>query len=308
MASTELRQVAEEFRRRRAIAGGAPPDLNARRMEFEASAPPPPADAKVVPTSADGVPADWVLAPGADPDQRLLYLHGGGYIIGSRVSHRRLAVDISRAAGCAVLNLDYRLAPEWPFPAALEDAVAAFKWMCSNGPSGPSRARSAFIAGDSAGGGLTLATTLALRDRDDVLPNATITLSAWTDLAATGESLRTRAAVDPVLAGGAEALSQTGAAYAGTSELAAPLVSPLYADFAGLPPLLMLVGDVEVLLDDTLRVVERARSQGVDVTLHLEPEGFHVYPMFAPDAPESKAALKQIGAFVRSHRSSANGH
>ncbi|MGE0541173.1 MAG: alpha/beta hydrolase [Dehalococcoidia bacterium] len=301
MASDELRQAAERFRSLRAA--GTPPviDITMRRQGFEAAAPSVPSDVTLTATSAGGVPADWVVAPGAGASRRLLYLHGGGYTVGSRVSHRRLAADISRATGCVVLNLDYRLAPEATFPAAVEDAVAAYRWMRANGPGGAAEAAATFIAGDSAGGGLTLTTMLALRDAGDPLPNAAITLSAWTDLAGTGESLETRAAVDPVFTGGGEVIRQAGLIYAGGADPSTPLISPLYADLAGLPSLLMQAGDAEILLDDTLRLAGRARAHGVDVTLHVEPDAFHVYPFFAPDAPESKTALEQIGAFVRRH-------
>jgi monoterpene epsilon-lactone hydrolase len=301
MASAELRQVAERFSSLRAA--GTPPvvDITTRRQGFEAAAPSVPTDVTVTAVSADGVPADWVAAPGADASRRLLYLHGGGYTVGSRVSHRRLASDISRATGCVVLNLDYRLAPESPFPAAVEDAVTAYRWMRIHGPGGEEAAGATAIAGDSAGGGLTLATLVALRDAGDPLPNAAVTLSAWTDLTCTGASLETRAEVEPILAGGAEVIRQAALVYAGTADPRTPLVSPLYASLTGLPPLLMQVGDDEVLLDDTLRVAERARQQGVEVMATVEPGAFHVYQYFAPDSPEAKAALAQIGQFVRSH-------
>src|SRR5579864_5449297 len=156
MPSPELRQVAEQIRARRASAPPVVPDLATRRAGFGAGLPAPPADVATQPTRAGGVPADWISAPGASSSRRLLYLHGGGYTLGSAQSHRRLAADISRATGCVVLNLDYRVAPEAPFPAALEDATAAYGWMLGNGPDGPSPAAETFIAGDSAGGGLTL--------------------------------------------------------------------------------------------------------------------------------------------------------
>jgi acetyl esterase/lipase len=206
-----------------------------------------------------------------------------------------------------VLNLDYRLAPESPFPAAAEDALAAYHWMLENSPAGIGRAVQLFIAGDSAGGGLALATMMALRDAGDPMPSACVTMSAWTDLAVTGATLETRAAVDPIIPGNPEAMRQMVSAYLGTADPRTPFASPLYGDFSGLPPLLMQVGDDEVLLDDTLRVAERARAAGVDVTLHVEPGAFHVYQWLAPDAPESHAALEQIGAFVRAHRSIATG-
>ena len=300
MPSQQLSQAARKLVEQREAAAGRPlPDLATRRAGFEQSTPPAPADVTITSTKAGGVAAEWQLAPGSDPNRRLLYLHGGGYSVGSPRSHQRLGADISRAAGCAVLSLDYRMAPEHPFPAAVDDALAALRWLRGNGPGGEGAAAALFVAGDSAGGGLTLATVLAARDAGDPLPNAAVTLSAWTDLAATGASMETRLKADPVLVGGREAIAAAGKMYAGSTDARHPLVSPLYADLAGLPPLLMQVGDDEVLLDDTLRFAERAKAAGVEVLLHVEPEAYHVYPLFAPDAPESLAAIAQIAAFVR---------
>jgi acetyl esterase/lipase len=305
MPSEELQQFAQQIRAQRAAAPPSEVDLETRRRGMDEMAPPAPDDVTVTSVDAAGVPADWVCAPGVDADRRVLYLHGGGYILGSRLSHRRLASDVSRATVCAVLLIDYRLAPETPFPGAVDDALAALRWLRANGPAGPSKATALYVAGDSAGGGLTLATVLAARDAGDPLPDAAITLSAWTDLAGTGASLTTRAEADPLIAGGGEALTGMARNYLGDADPTTPLASPLYADLRGLPPLLMQVGDDEVLLDDTLRVAERAREQGVAVTVAVEMGAFHVYPLFAPDVPESKAALAQIGAFVRKHAPAA---
>lgn len=301
MASSELQQIADQLRSQRATPPPAEVSLEAQRSFMDQMAMPAPDDVSVTPVDAAGVPAEWVCAPGADPDRRLLYLHGGGYVLGSRISHRRLASDVSRASGSAVLLIDYRLAPETPFPGAVDDALAALRWLWANGPSGSGEANTLFVAGDSAGGGLTLATLIAARDAGEPLPNAAITLSAWTDLAGTGASITTRAEADPLIGGGGAALTGMASNYLGDADATTPLASPLYADLRGLPPLLMQVGDDEVLLDDTLRVAERAKAQGVDVTVHVEPGAFHVYPLFAPDAPESRAALAQIGAFVQAH-------
>ena len=286
---------------RAAAPPGPRPDIATIRAGFNNNAPQPQPDVTIETTSAGGVPADWVSAPGADPSRRMLYMHGGGYTMGSAASHRRISGDLSRAAGCVVLNLDYRLAPEAPFPAAVEDAVAAYNWMLQNGPAGAAPAADTFIAGDSAGGGLALATLMALRDAGDPLPSAAVTLSAYTDLAVTGSTLESRAAVDPIIPVNAEMMRQMNGAYLGTADPRTPFASPLYGDFSGLPPLLMQVGDDEVLLDDTLRVAKLAQEHGVDVTLHVQPGGFHVYQWMAPDVPESRAALEQIGTFVREH-------
>ena len=279
-----------------------PPDLETRRRGLEDAAPPTPDDIQVTPVDAGGVPADWVLAPEAEGDRRLLYLHGGGFSLGSALSHRRLAADLSRASGCAVLNADYRLAPEHEYPAAVDDALAAYIWMMERGPEGEGRARSAFVAGDSAGGNLTLALLLAVRDRGITPPAAAIAISPVTDLTLTGASLKTRVARDPIISEAAVAnLPDMVATYLGSADLKAPLASPLFAELHDLPPLYMNVGDDEVLLDDTLRFAARAADAGVDVTLHVEPAGFHVYPYFVPDAPESRFTIRRMGEFIRHH-------
>jgi acetyl esterase/lipase len=276
------------------------PDYPARRAAMDASAPPAPEDCTVEPTDADGLYAEWVRAPGADAKRRLLYLYGGAYLTGSPKYRHRLASDISRASGCSVLLPRYRLAPEHPFPAAIEDAMTAYRWMRGHGPEGASDAASLFVAGDSAGGGLTLAVLLSLRDAREPQPTAAITLSPWTDLAVTGESLVTRGEEDPTNVGRDAVVSMANDYLAG-ADPKHPLASPVYADLHGLPPLLMQVGDYEVLLSDTTRVAERARAAGVDVTLDIEPEAFHAYQSLAAVIPEAQAAVDRIGAFIRKH-------
>ena len=296
MASGELKRVADE--RASAVVPDPPPDLATRRAGFDTMSSPISADVMVTEVEIDGVFADWVVAPNADPDSRILYLHGGGYSNGSKISHRGLAAAISNASKSAVLVLDYRLAPEFTYPAAVEDALVAYGWMRNVGPQGEQDCGYAFIAGDSAGGGLTLATVLAAKESGIPLPDGCITLSAWTDLAATGDSVETRSEVDPILRDPA-GLRFAASMYLGDTPANTPGASPLYGDFTDFPPLLMQVGDLEILLDDTVRVAELARSQGVDVDVHIEPEGYHVYPLFAPNAPESIAAIEQIGDFVQ---------
>jgi monoterpene epsilon-lactone hydrolase len=296
MASSELKRVADE--RASAVVPDPPPDLATRRAGFDTMSAPIPDDVTVTEVEIDGVFADWVVAPNANLDSRILYLHGGGYSNGSKISHRGLAAAISSTSKSAVLVLDYRLAPEFTYPAAVEDALVAYGWMRNVGPQGEQDCRYTFIAGDSAGGGLTLATVLAAKESGIPLPDGCITLSAWTDLAATGESVETRSEVDPILRDPA-GLRFAASMYLGDTPANTPGASPLYGDFTDFPPLLMQVGDLEILLDDTVRVAELARSQGVKVDLHIEPEGYHVYPLFAPNAPESIAAIEQIGDFVQ---------
>ena len=245
----------------------------------------------------NGIRAEWVCDPASHPDMRLLYLHGGGYILGDLDTTAPFAQCISKATGCAVLIIEYRLAPEHPYPHALEDAVGAFRWLRQHGPQGAHPAKRMCIAGDSAGGGLTLSTLLRLRDEKDRLPECAFTLSAITDLSLSGASLETRAEADPVL--DADFLRYCAGAYAGGTDPTEPYLSPLFAETGGLPPLFMQVGEREILLDDTRRFAEKARAEGVDVTLDVWPEMFHAWQMFAPAVPEATEALDRVGRFVK---------
>ena len=298
-ALTRMKQRIRENPRLASLDEDGELDVVAARQTQESAAGPVPDDVDIVACEMAGVAAQWVTAPGANPDRRILYLHGGGYCIGSLRSHARLQADVSRASGAVVLGIDYRLAPEHRFPAALDDALMAYRWMRANGPDGPSAAAASFIVGDPAGGGLTLATLLATRDAGDAMPSGAITMSAHTDHAYTGDSWVSRADLDPMLTQ-AEAAA-TSRAYLGDEDPRNPLASPLYGDFAGLPPLLMQVGDHEGLLDDTVRVAERAEAVGVDVTLEVIPEAFHVFQWVAALVPEAQAAVDRIGEFVRRH-------
>ena len=255
-----------------------------------------PADVKTQPVDAGGVRAEWIWRPDSDLDRAILYLHGGGYAIGSIATHRYLMQSVSKASGARVLGIDYRLAPENPFPAAVEDAVTAWRWMLAQGLE-PQRGA---IAGDSAGGGLTLATLIALRDRGVALPAAAALLSPWTDLAGTGASVKSKAAEDPMVTeAGLHAMAE---AYLGSADARDPLASPLYAKLSGLPPLLIQVGTAEILLDDATRVAERARAAGVEVTLEPWDDMVHVFQMF-PSLAESSQAIAKIGDFVRARTS-----
>ncbi|HLZ68689.1 MAG TPA: alpha/beta hydrolase [Dehalococcoidia bacterium] len=250
------------------------------------------ADVKVQEVSAGGVPAEWVSTPDAG-NGVVLYLHGGGYVIGSPTSHRELCSRIARASGARVLLLNYRLAPESPFPAAVDDAVKAYRFLLAEGVE-PSKI---IVSGDSAGGGLTLATLVALRDAGERLPAGGVPLSAWTDLAQTGGTIQSKAEEDPIVTG--EMLTGMSATYLNGADNTHPLASPLYADFTGLPPLLLQVGTAETLLDDTRRAAERARAAGVDVKVEEYDGAFHVFQQMGPDTPESQQALESIGSFVR---------
>ncbi len=267
--------------------------LGRRRGAMEKAAFRLDADVKAEPVTAGGVPAEWITAPGADPGRNVLYLHGGGYMIGSIKTHRCLAGWISRAAQARVLIIGYRLAPENPCPAAVEDAVAAYRFMLDSGVN-PSRT---VVSGDSAGGGLAVATLLAIRDAKLPLPAAAACLSPWVDMEGTGESMQTKAAVDPMVGSGN--LGEMAAAYLGGQDPKTPLASPLYADFKGLPPMLIQVGTSEVLLDDSRRLAERARQAGVEVVYEPWENMIHVWQIFVPMLDEAKQAVARIGEYVR---------
>jgi acetyl esterase/lipase len=252
-----------------------------------------PADVQCEKVSAGGVPAEWVVADSADRARVILYLHGGGYVIGSINTHRELASRLTRAAAARVLVIDYRLGPEHPHPAAVDDAVAAYRWLLSQGVS-PSRIS---IGGDSAGGGLTVATLVAVRDAGLPMPAAGVCLSPWVDLEGIGESMTTKAAVDPMVQ--RDALLKMAAAYLAGQSPRTPLASPLYANLSGLPPLLIQVGTAETLLDDSTRLAERARKAGVQVTLEPWEDMIHVFQVFASMLPEGRQAIDGIGEFVK---------
>src|SRR5580658_1012109 len=253
------------------------------------------ADIKREPVTANGVKSEWVSAPDADAGRAILYLHGGGYVIGSINTHRALAGRLSRAAKARVLVIDYRLAPEHPHPAPVEDSVAAFRWMLAQGIK-PSRIA---LAGDSAGGGLAAATLVAIRDTKLPVPAAGALLSPWVDMEGIGESMTTKDAADPMVH--KEGLLGMAKAYLGGQNPRTPLAAPLYADLAGLPPLLIQVGTSETLLDDASRFAERAKKAGVNVTYEPWQNMIHVWQIFAPMLDEGQQAIEKIGAFVRKH-------
>lgn len=237
--------------------------------------------------------AEWLRAPSVDDARVLLYLHGGGYVMGSPNTHRALAGELSRAAGAAVLLLDYRLAPEAPFPAAVDDAVAAYAWLLAQGHQ-PSRLA---IAGDSAGGGLTVATLIALREKSLPQPRCAVCLSPWSDLNCSNASYQTRAAADPMIT--AADISMMAKAYLNGADPKSPLASPNRADLSGLPPLLIHVGRDELLLDDAVVLHEAARSAGVASTLEIWDDMIHVWHAFHPMLPEGRQGIARIGEYLR---------
>jgi len=253
-------------------------------------------DVQLIRVKIGDIPCEWVLAPGADADVRLLYLHGGGFVSGSGGFYLTLAAHLSAAAKCAVLLPDYRLAPEHRFPAGLEDCISAHEWIRSNGPAGPGPAKATFIAGDSAGGSLTLTTLLALRDRRRPLPAGGIPLSPCTDFTLASESLRT--VEDPIIS--AKTMPVFRDLYLGKTDPTNPLASPVFGDYHGIPPLLIQVGEHEMLRDDGIRVADKARADGIPVKLELWPGMFHVFQSHEPLLPEAKEAIEHIAEFMRS--------
>ena len=294
MASPQLQNIIEMIKAQ-PLREGVP--IEETRATFEALATvfPIADDVKREKADANGVPGEWLTPPGVSGDITVYYLHGGGYSIGSVNTHARMVSLIAAACDGRAFAVDYRLAPENPFPAGLDDAVAGYRWLLGQGVD-PARL---VIGGDSAGGGLTLATLLRLREAGDSLPAATVLLSPWTDLEGTGDSIKTRREADPMIdPTGAPEMARS---YLPDGDLRNPLVSPLHADFTGLPPMLIQVGDAEVLLDDSTRVYKRADAAGVDVTLEVNDEMIHVFQFFAPLLPEAVAAIARIGEFAKSH-------
>jgi monoterpene epsilon-lactone hydrolase len=241
---------------------------------------------------AGGVPAEWLIPPSVSNGRVVLYLHGGSYISGSPNSHRSLVANIAIAAKARALVVDYRLAPEHPHPAAVEDAVTAYKWLIDNQVD----PRHIAVAGDSAGGGLALAMLISLRDSNIPLPAAGVCLSPWTDLAFSGESWKSKAAVDLIIYAYKE-LAFAGM-YLGGLDAKTPLASPLYADLKGLPPLLVQVGTDEVLLSDSTRLVDKAKQAGVDAVLDEWEKMQHVWQFAASFIPEGRRAIERMGEFI----------
>jgi acetyl esterase/lipase len=291
MASLRARLINALLRLREKprLAACATP-LDARKVFEAARGYPGPRGARFTPDALAGVPGEWAEAKGKGQFRAtLFYLHGGGYIGMSSTTHRSMTGAFARR-GFRVFAADYRLAPEHPFPAAVEDATAAWRALRAR-VDGP-----VHVAGDSAGGGLALALMMALRDQGERGPDAACLFSPWTDLAATGESVRTNAERDPlIIAGG---LTTIAAAYLAGVDPRTPLASPLYGNFASLPPLLFFVGDTEILLDDSQRAAERASAAGVRVKLRVAPDMPHVWPFMNRLIPEARRAMDEAAAFL----------
>ncbi len=246
---------------------------------------------------AGGVRAERIARPRSLSNRYVLHLHGGAYLLGFPALFHDFNWRIADAACAQVLCIDYRLAPEHPFPAAVEDATAAYRWLIAHG----AEPRHVAFIGDSSGGGLALASMMRLRDEGSPLPSAAVVLSPWTDLALTGQSLTEYRYSDPMVP--VELMPRAVDLYLAGADPRSPYASPLYGDPAGLPPTLIHVGSDEALRDDALRMAERLRATGCEVELETWPRMFHVWHMFARILPEARAAIARIGAFLRARLS-----
>jgi monoterpene epsilon-lactone hydrolase len=297
MPSPEHDSLVAAMRAMPSIGGEDSLDVAQSRAQMEALTANPqlPDGVEFEVTSAADVPAEWVTLPGSDPVKVILYLHGGGYVIGSIDTHRGLTARIAEASATRVLSIDYRLAPEAPFPAAVEDATTAYAYLLENGVAPENIA----IGGDSAGGGLTFATLVSLKDQGQPLPAAAFALSPWVDLEGLGDSMESRAAADPGIQ--RESLVRFAELYLAGADPRNPLAAPLYADLNGLPPVLIQVGTAETLLDDSVRMADRLRDAGGSVELQQYEDLIHVFQAFAPIVPEAVEAIGKIGDFVKRH-------
>jgi acetyl esterase/lipase len=291
MAGADLERVLDLLRRRESAPPSSIEEARAR-LETFATVIEPVAGVRLTPARLAAVPCEWVVAPGAVEDGALLYLHGGGYGLGSLATHRALVSRLSATTGLPGLTVGYRLAPEHPFPAAVDDAVAVYRALLERGVP-PARI---VVAGDSAGGGLAMATALAVREAAAPLPAAVVCLSPWVDLDVAARS-DASSARDPMVA--PDELFLMAALYLAGADPRAPLASPLHGELHGLPPLLIHVGSAETLLEDSLRLAARVRDAGGTVTLEQWADMIHVWHAFAPLLPEAEAAIARIGAWVR---------
>lgn len=263
-------------------------DADARSKAFGLAA-----DVTVQPVNANGVKAEWTSTPDADPSSAILYLHGGGYVICSLESHRHLAAEAGRASGTRTLAIDYRLAPEHPFPAPVEDTVAAYRYLLESGLK-PNRIA---LAGDSAGGGLVVGALLAIREAGLPLPACGWCISPWVDMEALGQSFIDRAEADPTVQ--KATIQMMAQYYLGSADPRHPHAAPLYGDLRGLPPLLIQVGAAETLLDDSIALARKAGAADVFVDLQIWPEMIHIWHIYFPMLSAGRRAIEAGGSFVR---------
>ena len=291
MTVAQLTPIRSMLCEKPVILPGATPEDMRKGLDALGELAPRLAHVTAISVGAGGVNAEWLVPNIGSPNRVVLYLHGGGYVCGSVQSHRVLLEHLALATRCRVLALNYRLAPEHPFPAPVEDACSAYCWLVAQGYDPTQIA----IAGDSAGGGLVFAAQIALRDAGGPLPAFAVAISPWTDMECLGDSMLTRAAVDPMVQ--KPAVEYMAQLYLKGAHPKSPLASPLYGDFRGLPPTLIQVGDAEVLLDDTTRIAPKLKADGVDLTVEIWPDMIHVWHFFAPMLDEGQAAIDRIGTF-----------
>ena len=286
-AKLTARPRSPDYRQRRK-------DIDARGREYGVAA-----DVVVEPVSIGDLRAEWLSTPGADRNSAILYLHGGGYVIGSLDSHRHLVAEAGRAARSWGLSLDYRLAPEHPFPAAVDDALAAYRFLLARGI--PPGHIAIAIAGDSAGGGLVVAAMLAIREAGLAQPACGWCISPWVDMEAIGDTMESKAAADPTVQ--KAGILDMARMYLNGVDPRSPLAAPIYADLSGLAPLLIQVGAAETLLDDAIRLAKVAGSADVRVDLQIWPEMIHVWHLFHPELSAGRRAIEEGGAWVHAQMS-----
>jgi acetyl esterase/lipase len=292
MASPESKQIRATFAKN-PEAIDTPVEIQRQEWEAAVETANQTLGATIKPVELDGVPGEWVRYEDMTVEGVIVHLHGGGFNAGSCKTHRAMAARLAQASGVPVLTLDYRLAPEYPCPAAVEDGVKAYRWLLQHGFSG----RQIVMGGDSAGGGLVMAALVKVRDEGLPLPAAAFLISPWIDLAMAGPSMQTHAHLDPLTS--YEDLYRAAQLYLGQNDPKDPLASPLYADLHGLPPLLIHVGEHEVLLSDSLRLAEKVQAAGVEVHLEIWEEMWHVWHGWGPDLPEAMEAIGRLGKFVQ---------
>lgn len=277
------------------LARPRPDELSERRKRLDALGTQYriPTDVRIESVDANGVRAEWSSTPDADPACVILFLHGGGYVSGSLDSHRALAAEIGRVLAARTLALEYRLAPEYPFPAALEDALTGYRFLLSSGI----HPRHIAVAGDSAGGGLTVALMVSARDAGLPQPACGWCISPWVDLECLGASMTTKAEVDPLIQ--KPYLKELAAAYLNGADPHSALAAPMYANLKGLAPLLIQVGSAETLLDDAVRLANVAGAADVSVTLEVWPDMIHAWHLFHQQVAAGRHAISRAGKFIR---------
>ncbi|MHA1987565.1 MAG: alpha/beta hydrolase [Promethearchaeota archaeon] len=253
-----------------------------------------PKETHIEPFKIGHIPAEWISIPGTNEEKVYLNLFGGGYVMGTLESRRGIPYHLSRSTHLRCLNIEYRLAPESPFPAALDDSIQSYKWLLSTGFN-PNKI---IIGGESAGGGLTIATLLKLKELKLPLPVAGVLMSPWVDLMGSGKSLIDNQKFEPLMIEGLKSMAKS---YAQMEPLNNPLISPVFADLEGLPPLLIQVGGIEALLDDSVSLAESARTAGVDVKLEVYENMTHVFQNFGEKLSESREAFESINSFIQKY-------